>query len=265
MVRNALIASVVVSVALAVAGPAAAQPSAPPTGATAIAARVTGVAPARALSVGAGTAQALKQIKGPFLRVNGKPLLLYVGAEFCSYCAAERWAIVNALGRFGTFTGLSLTASATDEAFPATPSFSFHGAHYTSKYVTLQAAELSSNQRDATGNFARLDSLTASQQNIASSLDRPPYASQRGSIPFILVAGRFVLFSSQYGPGALQGLDASQVASSLSTLSSPPARGILGAANWLTASLCNVTGEKPASACAPKAIKALQKQFLANP
>jgi hypothetical protein len=74
-----------------------------------------------------------------------------------------------------------------------------------------------------------------------------------------------VLFSSQYGPGALQGLTASQVASSLATLGSPPARGILGAANWLTASLCNVTGEKPASACSPKAIKTLQKQFIANP
>jgi Domain of unknown function (DUF929) len=264
-VRSALIASVVAGIVLTAAGPAAAHSSAPPTGAAAIAARVTGVPPARALSVGAGTAQGLKQIKGPFLRAGGKPLLLYVGAEFCSYCAAERWAIVNALGRFGTFTGLTLTASATDEAFPATPSFSFHGARYTSKYVTLQAAELSSNQRNATGNFAPLDSLTARQQNIAASLDRPPYASQRGSIPFILVAGRFVLFSSQYGPGALQGLNATQVASSLSTITSPPARGILGAANWLTASLCNVTGGKPASACKPKAIRTLQKQFLANP
>ena len=263
--RRALIASVVAGAALAVAGPAAAHARAAPRGAAAIAARVTGVTQSRALSVGGGTAQGLKQIQGPFLRANGKPLVLYVGAEFCSYCAAERWAIVNALGRFGTFTGLSLTASATDEAFPATPSFSFHGSHYASRYVTLQAVELSTNQKDVTGTYTPLDSLTARQQNIAASLDRPPYASQRGSIPFTLVAGRFVLFSSQYGPGALQGLSASQVAAALGTLGSPPAQGILGAANWLTASICSVTGGKPATACSPKAIKALQKQFLKNP
>jgi hypothetical protein len=264
-VRRALIASVVAGAALAVACSAAAQTRAAPSGAAAIAARVTGVAPARALSVGAGTAQALKQIQGPFLRVDGKPLVLYVGAEFCSYCAAERWSIVNALGRFGTFRGLSLTASATDEAFPATPSFSFHGSHYTSRFVTLQAVELSTNHKGFSGGYTPLDSLTARQQTITSSLDRPPYAPQKGSIPFILIAGRFVTFSSQYGPGALQGLTAGQVAQALGTLGSPPAQGILGAANWLTASICSVTGGKPASACSPKAIKALQKQFLANP
>jgi hypothetical protein len=250
---------------LALAAPAAAHARAVPVGAAAIAARVTGVPLARALSVGGGTAQGLKQIQGPFLRASGKPLVLYVGAEFCSYCAAERWAIVNALARFGTFTRLSLTASAADEAFPATPSFSFHGSSYTSRYVALQAVELSTNIRDATGSFTPLDSLTARQQNIASSLDRPPYASQRGSIPFILVAGRFVLFSSQYGPGALQGLSAGQVAAALGSLASPPAQGILGAANWLTASICSVTGGKPVATCSPKAIKALQKQFLKNP
>jgi hypothetical protein len=260
-----VLSGVLLIVALVAAGPVAARPSAAPSSAAAIAARVADVTPARALSVGGGTAEPLKQITGPFLRAAGKPLLLYVGAEFCSYCAAERWAIVNALSRFGTFAGLSLTASATGEAFPATPSFSFHGARYTSTFVTLQAKELSTNVRDATGSFTALDSLTAYQQDISSSLDRPPYASERGSIPFIVLAGRFVLFSSQYGPGALQGLTAAQVASSLGTLSSPPARGILGAANWLTASICNVTAGKPASACGPRAIKALQKQFLAHP
>ena len=78
-------------------------------------------------------------------------------------------------------------------------------------------------------------------------------------------AGRFVLFSSQYQPSALQGLDASQVAKALGNLSSPPAQGILGAANWLTASLCEVTGGKPAAACTPKAIKKLRRTYYSNP
>jgi hypothetical protein len=233
--------------------------------AAAIAKQVTGVPVARALSVGAGTATPFKQIQGPFLRANKKPLLLYVGANFCSYCAAERWAIVNALSRFGTFANLGLTSSTTDDSFPATPSFSFHGSSYTSRFITLQAVELSGNVRDVTGNFPRLDSVTKAQQNIAASLDRPPYAPERGSIPFIVIAGRFVLFSSQYQPSALQGLDATQVAKALGNLSSPPAQGILGAANWLTASLCEVTGGKPASACTPKAIKRLRSTYYSNP
>jgi hypothetical protein len=249
---------------LLASGPA--QAAAPkPSAGTAVARRVTGVAPARALAVGAGTAQPMQQIQGPFLRAGGKPLVLYVGALFCSYCAAERWAVVNALGRFGTFTGLGLTASATDEQYPATPSFSFHGSSYTSPYLTLQAVELSGSERGFSGTYPQLDSLNARQQDIAASLDRPPYAPEKGSIPFMVVAGRFVLFSSQYPPAALQGLGANEVASALGNLSAPSTRGILGAANWLTASLCDVTGSKPAAVCDAKAIKALRRQFKPNP
>ena len=38
----------------------------------------------------------------PALTSGGKPEILYVGAEYCPYCAAERWAMVVALSRFGT-------------------------------------------------------------------------------------------------------------------------------------------------------------------
>ena len=38
-------------------------------------------------------------LKGP----NGHPEFFYVGGEFCPYCGAERWAMINALSRFGTF------------------------------------------------------------------------------------------------------------------------------------------------------------------
>jgi hypothetical protein len=250
--------------ALLFAVPAGAMAAKPPS-AAAIAKQVTSVPIARALSVGAGSATPFKQIQGPFLRANKKPLLLYVGANFCSYCAAERWAIVSALSRFGSFSNLGLTSSTTDDTFPATPSFSFHGSSYTSPFIALQAVELSGNTRDVTGSYPKLDSVTKEQQNIAASLDRPPYAPERGSIPFIVIAGRFVLFSSQYQPGALAGLNASQVAKALSKPSSPPAQGILGAANWLTASLCEVTGGKPASACTPKAIKKLRSTYYSNP
>ena len=37
------------------------------------------------------------------LTANGKPEVLYVGAEYCPFCATERWAMTVALSRFGTF------------------------------------------------------------------------------------------------------------------------------------------------------------------
>ena len=32
----------------------------------------------------------------------GLPEMLYMGAEYCPFCAAERWAMVMALSKFGT-------------------------------------------------------------------------------------------------------------------------------------------------------------------
>ena len=52
---------------------------------------------------------------------DGKPLITYVGAEYCPYCAAERWALAVALSRFGTFSNLSATHSARQRRLPEHP------------------------------------------------------------------------------------------------------------------------------------------------
>ena len=77
----------------------------------------------------------------PPVTVGGRPAVVYVGAEFCPYCAAERWVLVVALSRFGTFTHLGATSSSSDEVFPDTATFSFDGATYRSRYVSLSALE----------------------------------------------------------------------------------------------------------------------------
>ncbi len=43
-------------------------------------------------------------IKDQKLTSDGKPDLLYIGAEFCPVCATERWAMYVALSKFGTFS-----------------------------------------------------------------------------------------------------------------------------------------------------------------
>ena len=70
-------------------------------------------------SAAAGTGGSQVTVKGVFtptpkqapLTKDGKPLLVYIGAEYCPYCAASRWALVIALSRFGKFTGLQTIAS----------------------------------------------------------------------------------------------------------------------------------------------------------
>ena len=91
---------------------------------------------------------------GTPLTANGKPEMLYMGAEYCPYCAAERWAMIQALSRFGTFSGLSTSHSAAAngagqaEPYPNTPTFTFHGSSYTSKYLTFTPVETQTNIPD---------------------------------------------------------------------------------------------------------------------
>jgi hypothetical protein len=212
-------------------------------------------------AVGAGTATKLNRITAPPLRAGGKPLVLYVGAEFCPYCAGERWAMVNALSRFGTFSGLGLTRSSMSDVFPGTPTFTFHGAHYKSKFLTFQGVEYASNVID-NGRYKLLDKLTRTQKQIVDTYDNPPYVSQAAAnaIPFMDIGGRYVLAGAQYTPQSFNSSNYATIAKALHDASSTEAKAIIGGANRITADLCSLTGGKPASTCSDPAVKALAGQ-----
>ena len=61
---------------------------------------------------------------------SGKPEVLFVGAEYCPFCGAERWPLIVALARFGHFSRLKNMQSAPLSVFPGIQSFSFVGATY---------------------------------------------------------------------------------------------------------------------------------------
>src|SRR5271166_6451805 len=42
-----------------------------------------------AVGIGSSSTQALKPVTGPALASGGKPEMLYIGAEWCPFCAAE--------------------------------------------------------------------------------------------------------------------------------------------------------------------------------
>jgi thiol-disulfide isomerase/thioredoxin len=186
----------------------------------------------------------------PALTSDGKPEVLYVGAEYCPYCAAERWPVVIALSRFGTFSGLGLTTSSATDVFPSTPTLTFHGSTYASDVISFTAVETETNQLAASGlGYEPLETLTAEQQQLMQTFNVPPYTSQAGSIPFTLIGNRFVISGSSYPPDVLQGKTWQQIASALSDPSSPIAKQVLAAANMLTAAICELTGGQPTNVC----------------
>jgi hypothetical protein len=178
----------------------------------------------------------------PALTDGGKPLVLYVGAEYCPFCAAQRWGLIVALSRFGTFTGLGAARSATDDVYPGTATLTFHGATYSSPYLAFQGVEVATSERRG-NSYAPLDTLTAAQQAVLAEY------SSNGAVPFVDLGNRYVMTGATFSPSVLTGLTHQQVVTSLGAPDSPVAAAVLGSANAFTAALCQLTGGQPGDVC----------------
>ena len=203
------------------------------------------------------------------LTANGKPELLYTGAEFCPYCAAERWAMIVALSRFGTFSGLATVQSAVSdgagnqEPYPDTPTSTFAHAAYTSKYLAFGEVELYTNIPDtSTGGYTALQTATSAELALLRKYDAPPYVdpAAAGSIPFLDFGSKYVSIGAGYSPQVLSGLSWSTIATELSNPNSTVARSVDGTANYITAAICSMTGNQPASACTTT-VRSLETQL----
>jgi Domain of unknown function (DUF929) len=201
--------------------------------------------------VGTGTATGLKAISGlPELTEDGKPEMLYIGGEFCPWCAAERWAMATAISRFGTLTVSQLIHSSPTDSYANTPTLSFVGSSYTSRYMAFTPVEWYGEQDDASTPFGHvyLEQPTAAEKALFNE-----YANN--GIPFIDIANRYILPTPQYLPSDLDGLTWSQIATDLHNPSSTVAKDIDGAANIFTAALCKVT-TGPAGLCTSAGVQA---------
>jgi thiol-disulfide isomerase/thioredoxin len=218
---------------------------------------LTGVSQSTWETVGTGgvknpfkTNQGQPLLKGP----HGQPQVFYVGAEFCPYCAAERWAMINALSRFGTFSHVSQLQSAEYMI----PTFSFYKSSYSSQYVDFMPVEVNGNALDKSGqSYVTLETLTADQQKIFSKYDSTQ------NFPFVDVGNQYTAVGASYDPALL--LDSSSnpltwqdIASSLSNTNSPTSKAILGTANYMTAALCNLTNQQPGKVCNSSSIQQIE-------
>ena len=192
------------------------------------------------------------------LTSGGKPEVLYLGAEYCPFCAAQRWAMVNALSRFGTFSGLTTTHSSSTDADPNTPTWTFYKSTYKSNYITFTSVEEETNYRignttDTSVPYQTLQTPTADQQKVAQTYD------PGGSIPFFDLGNKYVQVGNlpPLDPAMLAGKTWSQVAAAMNDPSSSLGKAIVGNANYMTAGICKLTNNQPSTACTP-AIQQLQ-------
>jgi Domain of unknown function (DUF929) len=200
-----------------------------------------------AVGVGSSSPSVIKPASGAKLTSGGKPDMLFIGAEWCPYCAAERWAMAVALRRFGTFSPLKGIHSSATDVYPNTATLSFYKATYTSKYLVFTPVENEDVNRNT------LQTPTPQQQALWNKYEK-------GSYPFINF-GNTLWASVTYDPQVLQGLTWSQIAADLHDPSSPVAQGADGSANLFTAAICKITGNKPANVCTTAPVSTLEGQI----
>lgn len=172
----------------------------------------------------------------PPLISGGLPVVVYVGAEFCPYCAIQRWALLVALSRFGTFSNLGqLVSSSSTDVDPNIESWSFHGSSYSSKYLSFEPAEVETSTHVSGPNsgYTPLDTLSPLQRQVFDAYDLS------GGIPWIDFANSVQMLGPGANPAVLEGLSLGEIAGDLSDPTSPVAQAVDGTANYMIASICS--------------------------
>jgi thiol-disulfide isomerase/thioredoxin len=192
-----------------------------------------------------------------------RPTIFYFGAEYCPFCAAERWPMIIALSRFGTFSGLTNTQSSGTDLFKDTPTFSLAKATYTSKYINFFPVEFASNipAHNKYG-YTVLDKPTKAELALVDKYDNATYVpglNGAGSIPFITINNKYLVVGASYSPSALENTTRDAIASGLNDSSDLLTKGIITSANLFTAAVCQATGDQPASVCTSTGVKAALK------
>lgn len=254
------------------------QPTSGPAGfsqtSPAVAAQVTGI-PASVFNA-VGTNSAVTAINPPititgqkaltFSGPNGTSLpgVYFYGAEYCPYCAAARWSIIAALSRFGTFHKLGNMESASGDIYANTPTFTFSKTKYTSNYIVFMPEEYYSNQVAASGtSYTVLMKPTREEATLVGTYDTAKYFPQtlrqgQSGFPFTDF-GNKILSDTLFSPSVLVGLSRDAIASGLVDAKNPITQVIVAGANYLSASVCNIDGQQPASVCTSKGVVAAAK------
>lgn len=188
------------------------------------------------------------------------PVVFFYGAEFAPYAAVQRWPLILALSRFGTFNQIGLMQSSASTAFANLSTFTFWNVSYTSKYLILESVERYSSLDPTGGRYLSLQTPDARETAAIASYGQSP-----DTFALLDVANRYVLNGASFTPGVLAGLSQSQIAGNLATPASPLTQAVVTAANEITASICAVDDGKPGSVCDSHGVLAADQELKITP
>ncbi|MDQ5863762.1 MAG: DUF929 domain-containing protein [Thermoproteota archaeon] len=180
---------------------------------------------------------------------SGKPLIFFMGAGFCPYCASERWAIVRALNNFGSWQGLVETTSAgQDEKYLNIPTVDFSRATYTSEYVDFIGRET------ADRNFEPQQDLDENDYEVIDTFNPDQI------IPFFLIDGQFMQVGSGYSPQLFDGMDHTKVKAKVENPDSSLGKAIKTETDNIIALICKSIAGR-ANVCNSEVIKRLTEKI----
>lgn len=208
-----------------------------------------------ASQVGAGVASTtgLKVYNKPALTANGKPVVLYVGADYCPFCASTRWGLVIALMRFGNFTELHYMTSSATDSYSGTPTFTFYNSNYQSSLINFTEAEFSTNKLNGSS-YPALQNITPFENSLINRYN------PGGSIPFIDFGNYSVQVGALTSPQVIQYLNWSTVVNRASS-NTDVAQAVIGTANIFTAEICKELNNS-APVCSQAYVVNLEKTYL---
>jgi uncharacterized protein DUF929 len=174
----------------------------------------------------------VKSATGSAFVAGGKPVLVYIGGEFCPYCAVQRWSLIMALMRFGNFSDLRYMTSAASEGDLAT--FTFVGSTYQSNYLSFQPFE------NEDRNHGPLQSVPANYSK--------EWQSYSSVYPFENFGNKYILPGATMGYSDLSGKNWTTVLGDIRNGDSFGLQ-VKESANLMTALICKVTGNQPGNVC----------------
>jgi hypothetical protein len=189
-----------------------------------------------------------------------QPVVFFYGAEFAPYAAVQRWPLILALTRFGTFNQLGVMQSSPSTAFANLSTFTFWKFQYSSKYLILESVERYSSLDPTGARYLTLETPDARQAAAVAA-----YGASANTFALLDVANRYVLNGASFAPGVLAGLSQSQIAGDLATPTSPLTQAVVTAANQITASICAVDHDKPGAVCDSRAVSAADQELKITP
>ena len=170
---------------------------------------------------------------------DGKPLVVFVGAEYCPYCAAERWVMVMWLSRFGTFK-----QSLRDSVVIHRRLSRHRYLHVLQVDRTRARTSTSAPNEIEDRNQQPLQTMSAGDPNIFTKYDDPPYTiAAAASSHSSTSAGCSPSTPRATSRATLQACRGARSQRSSATRASTVTKAIIGNANILTAATCIATGD----------------------